>query len=58
MKENALRDGIEYKSYKDFVERCTTTLKNFSKDIIDGTIDSMDKRINQIIEAKGQSIKY
>ena len=57
-----LRDGktlrIESENFEQFSRRCKKTLMEFPKDIIDKTIQSMDKRIGMVIASKGQRTKY
>ncbi len=38
--------------------RVKHTLMNMSVDVIDKTIESMNKRIDMVIKAKGKRIKY
>ena len=45
LREDAIEHHIEHtcKSYEEFCNRVKTTLLNFSRDIIDSTIESMPK---------------
>ena len=57
-----LKDGktlrIEKEDFEQFSRRCKKTLLEFPQDIIDKTIKSMDKRIQMVIDNKGQRTKY
>ena len=44
--------------FEQFSERCRRTLVNVSKDLIRRTIDSMQKRLDDIITRNGQRTKY
>ena len=39
-------------------QRVKQTMEDFPKDVIDKTIESMNKRIGLIIKCKGQRTKY
>ena len=56
--EHALRTHLTHENYEEFSNRCKETLLNYSKDVIDRTIESMPKRIDMVLKAKGQRIKY
>ena len=58
IRNDARRLRIEQENFAAFSRRCTRTLWDFPTDIIDKTISSMDKRIQMIIDSKGQRIKY
>jgi transposase len=57
-----LKDGktlrIENETFEKFAHRCKKTLEEFPRDVIDRTIESMDKRIQMVIDNKGQRTKY
>ena len=57
-----IKDGktqrIESETFEQFSRRCKKTLLEFPQDIIDKTIKSMDKRIQMVIDNKGQRTKY
>ena len=58
LKEQAINNQIRKETYKQFCARVKKTLLSFSREIIDRTIESMDKRMDLIIKSKGQRIKY
>lgn len=58
LSSDAIEKNIEQESFKTFSERVQKTIENFPTDIIDRTIESMDKRIGLIIISKGQRTKY
>lgn len=58
LKKDALNRNIVKETYEQFTDRIKHTLLNFSSDTISRTIASMSKRIDAIIKAKGQRIKY
>ena len=49
---------LRHYNFNSFSERVKKTIENFPIDIIDKTIESMDKRIGLIIKSKGQRTKY
>ena len=51
-------NNITHETYSAFCRRVRQTLQNYSPEIIDRTIASMDKRIGMVINGKGQHIKY
>ena len=57
-----VKDGkvlrIESETFAKFSRRCKRTLEQFPQDLIDKTIKSMDKRIQMVIDNKGQRTKY
>jgi transposase len=61
-KANFRRDSIEQKitqeTYSEFVKRVKETLHRIPVTVIDKVIDTMEKRIKEIIKRKGQRIKY
>lgn len=56
--KQAIRDNIEYETYDEFKIRVIDTLKHFSVTEIDNTIASMNKRIDMVIDKKGDRTKY
>lgn len=58
LRKNAVAGNITHETYKDFVARVKCTLQTMDKGVIDRTISSMSKRIDMVIKAKGQRIKY
>ncbi len=58
LREDALCRRITRETYDQFCERVRHTLLNYPAKIIDKTIETMEKRIDMVIKAKGQRIKY
>ena len=58
LKSDAVNLKIEKESFPEFCERVSETIKNFPVEVINKTIESMNKRIELIIESKGNRIKY
>ena len=58
MRDDAFNKGITNETYSQFCARAKETLQNYPSEIIDRTIMSMDKRIDLVIKAKGQRIRY
>ena len=58
LKKDALEKKLNRETYSQFCTRVRRTVKNFSSEIIDHTIDSMPRRIDMVIKNKGQRTKY
>ena len=58
LQDDALSKRITKESHSQFCARVKQTLLNYSPEIIDRTIVSMDRRIDMVIKSKGQRIKY
>jgi hypothetical protein len=58
LNDEAIERKILFENYQDFQDRVIDTLKNFDITIINNIISSMNKRIQNIIERKGQRLKY
>ena len=58
VKKDAVSRLITHESYEEYVFRVKQILMNMGIDVINRTIESMNKRINMVIKAKGQRIKY
>jgi len=58
LQDDALNKKITHETYSQFCERVKKTLLSYPADIIDRTIQSMNRRVEMIIERKGQRIKY
>ena len=58
LRKDALNRMLEKETYQQFCRRVKQTLKNFSSDQIDRTIESMPKRIDMVIENKGLRLRY
>ena len=58
IRKDAISKKITKETYPDFCRRVRKTIMEYSTAVIDRTIDSMPKRINQVIEGKGLRTKY
>ena len=58
LRKEAVLEGITHEQYNKSVCRVKRTLKSTSIDLIDNIIGSMNKRMDMVIKAKGQRIKY
>ena len=58
LRQDALDQQITRGDFAAFSARVKTTLETIPIDVVDRTILSMGKRINEIIKRKGQRIKY
>ena len=62
VKEQLAKEAIELnitkETYEEFCARVEKTLWNFDKQIIDNTIESMNKRMDLIIKGNGKRLKY
>ena len=58
MRKEAMEKEITYETYPAFIKRIKTTFKGIGTGIIDRTIESMNKRIDLVIQRKGARIKY
>ena len=62
MKKQLNRDTLEQniiqESYLHFSDLVKETILNFPVGTIDNIIESMDKRMNIIIQKKGQRLRY
>ena len=58
LNSDALENHIEHENFENFSKRVKQTMEDFPKDVIDKTIESMNKRIGLIIKCKGQRTKY
>jgi len=56
--EDTIVKEIRYETFEDFSARVHEIIINFPNTEIDKIINSMDRRIGQIIKAKGNRIKY
>ena len=54
LQDDALSKRITKETYSQFCARVKTTLLNYSSEIIDRTIISMDRRIDMVIKSKGE----
>ena len=58
LEQDAIKYNIMFETYEQFSERVETTIRNLNTDIINKTIESMNNRMDLIIEKKGQRTKY
>ena len=58
LRQDAIKMKITKETYPHFCRRVRKTIMEYSTAVIDRTIDSMPKRINQVIESKGLRTKY
>ena len=58
LRTDAVEKKIESETYEQFCERVKTTLLNYSREIIDRTIESMPNRMKLILQGKGCRTKY
>ena len=56
LRDDALSKQITKETYSQFCSSVKTTLLNYSSEIIDRTIISMDRRIDMVIKSRGQRI--
>ena len=56
--KDALQLEITYETYEQFCCRVKQTIENFSIDVINKTIESMPKRMELVIQGKGNRTKY
>ena len=56
--EDAIQQVITRESYEEFSARVKKTIKSIWHDYINRTIESLNKRIDDIAKSKGQRIKY
>ena len=58
IREDALDQNITKETFEEFSDRCQRTLENFPQETIDKTIESLWKRMDEIIKRKGTRIEY
>ena len=58
LQTDKIDNNIEKETFEEFSERVENTLRNFNVETIDKIIGTMAKRITEVIEHKGQRIKY
>ena len=58
LRKEAMKNEIMEETYPDFLERITKTLKGIPVEVINKTILSMPKRVDLVIQNKGQRLKY
>ena len=58
LRSDAIEKNITCESYKEFSARVESTMENFTLDMIDRIIDTMPKRMREIVKCGGQRLKY
>ena len=59
LRDDALKKNITFeKRFDQFCKRIKTTIMSLDKSLIDKTIETMSKRMDLIVENKGQRTKY
>ena len=62
VKEQLAKEAIELnitkETYEEFCARVEKNLWNFDKQIIDNTIESMNKHMDLIVKGNGKRLKY
>jgi len=58
LKQDALDNEISKETFPQFSSRVSRTIKQFSRETIDSTIISMNKRLRHIIQGTGARTKY
>ena len=58
LEEDAIKKNITYETFEEFLRRVAVTIKSLDKNIIDKTIESMNKRMDLIISLNGGRMKY
>ena len=58
MEKDAIDRNITHETFQEFSERIATTFHNLDTALIDRTIESMNHRIELLIENKGQRTRY
>ena len=58
LKQDAIDQNIEIESFKEFSKRVIDTITNTDSGVIDNIIESMPKRIKDVIKVRGERLKY
>ena len=58
LKKDAIPQNPEHETYEKFSRAAKKTILFFPLDIINRTIESMPKRIDQVFKTKGERTKY
>ena len=58
LKNDAVSNNITRETFTEFCERVQNTLHNFPADKIDKIIDSMPKRMREIVKCHGERLRY
>lgn len=58
LKRDALEKNITYESKTDYATRVRNTMMEYPTETIDNIIESMDRRIGEVLRVRGQRIRY
>lgn len=58
LRQQALDENIQQETFQEFSDRLKRTMFQFDKEIINKIIESMDKRVDEIIKSGGYRSKY
>jgi hypothetical protein len=58
LQEDAIVNNIEFENWDDFCARVKSTIEGTQRELIDKTISSMERRIDLIINSKGERTRY
>ena len=58
LNNEAIEKDITDETFQSFSERAEKCILSFPFEVIDKIISAMDKRINIVLKAEGQRIKY
>ena len=58
LNEEAIKDNIEKETFQEFEMRVKKTLLNFPVPAINKVIESMGKRMEELVRVKGRRLKY
>ena len=58
LENEAIANNITYETFQDFSARVLKSLENLSTDVIDRTISSLSSRVDAVLKARGNRIKY
>ena len=57
LRSDAIENNITYESYKEFSARVKATMETFPVDMIDKIINTMPKRMHEIVKCRGERLK-
>ena len=58
LRDDAMKKNITYETFPAFCKRAEDTIRSLNKEIIEKTIETMQKRIELVIQRKEQRAKY
>ena len=58
LNEQAIRENIEQETFEEFEGRVKQTLLNFPVPAINKVIESMGKRMEELVHVKGRRLRY